>query len=217
MRIYLTCIMILAIAQSCVVNNVQFNQADLNRYDFVDSMVYQPQKKILIGIFSSEHDHKVNIALLQRSDKGLSLFQVIDSLDSQFGNTEPILEDFNHDGLVDMSLPYGAGARSANTLSYLFIQEPAGTLKYIKGSSDIPNIAVDSTSHLITGTYYYAGMSFVDFEIDKDTLVEISGTNVSVDSIWTIREHYKIENRKQTVIKKDSIADNGEGLYVRYQ
>jgi len=215
MKTYLTCIAILVFVQNCDSKKDHASSVDIAKYEFIDSVVYQPKSKILVGISSSDQEeHRVSIQLLQRTEEGLKVIQAIDSLDTQFGNTIPIFKDFNQDGLMDIKLEYGSGARGANTLSHLLIQEPTGLLRYIKGSSDIPNIELDSMKHIITGTYFYAGISFVDFVLKKDTLIGVSGTDVSVDSIWTIREHYKFEGSKQVILSRDSVADNGEGMYT---
>ena len=218
-RITSIAILVFALVQNCATSVKHLDRTTLNKYDFLDSLVYQPRKKILIGIFSSDQEtHSVTIDVLQRSDAGLTIIQTIDSLDSQFGETTPVFEDLNEDGLRDIKLQQGSGARGANVLFHVFLQDTTGQLKYIKGSNVIPNIEFDSVRHMITGTYFYAGTSFVDFKLNKDSLLEISGTTVSLDSVWTIREHYKlVETGDKVIISKDSVEDWGEGLYNRYR
>jgi hypothetical protein len=73
----------------------------------------------------------------------------------------------------------------------------------------------DTLRKVVTGTYFYAGVSFVDFKLVKDSLIQISGVDVSADSSWTIREYYGIGDKgNRIIIKRDSVEDNGEGLYT---
>jgi hypothetical protein len=137
-------------------------------------------------------------------------------LDSQFGDSEPFFEDFNRDGLKDVKLKLGSGARGANTLFHLLTQDTSGKLNYVRGSTEIPNLEFDTLRQVVMGTYFYAGVSFVDFKLVKDSLIQISGVDVSVDSTWTHREYYTIDDKGiRTIVKRDSVQDNGDGLYTR--
>lgn len=219
MKTYLTYIAILAsLFQNCASKKYQSEQVALTKYEFIDSVIYQPEKRILVGIFSDEKSRTVSIHLLQRSDKGLTILQCIDSLYSHFGDTTPVFEDLNQDGLTDVKLVIGSGSRGANVFYHVLVQETTNRLLYIRGADHIPNVMYDSTERAITGAYFYAGVSFVDYELENDTLIEISGTDVSADSIWTVREHYKLDaNKAKVVVNRDSIKDGGVGLYQRYE
>jgi hypothetical protein len=215
MKGYLIYITLIVLGQSCDKGKGQLDKADLKKYDFVDSTKYRPGDKILLGIYSA-HEHEIAIDLIQNSDNKIGIVQTIGPLDSQFGDTEPFFEDFNQDGHLDLKLKYGSGARGANELFHLLIQDHTGKLNYVKGSAHIPNLEYDTIRHIIMGTYFYAGTSFVDFKLVKDSLTEISGVDVKADTIWTFREYYRVdENGNRTIFKRDSVADSGEGLYSR--
>jgi hypothetical protein len=154
--------------------------------------------------------------VLRQTNGELELVQTIGPLDSQFGDTELFFEDFNQDGLKDLKSKQGSGARGANTLFHLLIQDTTAKLNYVRGSTEIPNLEFDTVRKMVMGTYFYAGVSFVDFKLVKDSLIQSSGVDVSADSVWTIREYYSINDKGNRItIKRDSVADNGDGLYTR--
>jgi hypothetical protein len=184
---------------------------------YTDSSHYRPDKDIILQIKGMDDQHMILINLFKVTAGEIELIQSFDSLDSQFGDVEPIFEDFNQDGFVDIKIKCGTGARGANELYHLLTQDmETGKLTYIKGSSSIPNIYFDTERKSITGVYYYNGTSFIDYKIEKDTLVEISGVDISTDDTWTYREYYIYNGQgSRILIRKDSIRDHGEGLYSR--
>lgn len=215
MKKYLIYITLILLGQSCDKGRGQFDKVDLKKYDFIDSTKYRPESKILVGTYS-DREHEVTIDVLQYSDNAIKIIQTIGPLDSQWGDTELIFEDFNQDGLKDLKLKSGSGARGANTLYHLLMQDTTSKLYYVRGSTEIPNLEFDTLRQVVMGTYFYAGVSFVDFKLIRDSLIQTSGIDVSVDSTWTYREYYSIDdNGKRTIIKRDSVKDNGEGLYTR--
>jgi hypothetical protein len=213
MRKYLIYITLIFAGQSCDKGKGQ--KVDLKKYDFVDSTTYRPESKILVGTYS-DRKHEINIDVLQYSDNEIKIIQTIGPLDSQFGDSEPFFEDFNRDGLKDVKLKLGSGARGANTPFHLLTQDASGKLNYVRGSTEIPNLEFDTLRQVVMGTYFYAGVSFVDFKLVKDSLIKISGVDVSVDSTWTHREYFTIDDKGiSTIVKRDSVHDNGDGLYTR--
>lgn len=188
----------------------------LEEYDYVDSTTYRPDKQLILAIKAIPDAYNISIHIFQKAE-GLRLYQAIDSLDSRFGNSSPIFEDFNEDGLADVKIGYGSGARGANELYHLLLQDAAtGKLSYVKGSAAIPNLSFDRERNTITAEYYYGGTSFIDLRLQNDSLVEIRGVNVSANNDYTFREFYEYdEKRKRVLIKRDSVQDGGEGLYSR--
>ncbi len=58
--------------------------------------------------------------------------------------------------------------------------------------------------------------SFMDYEIRKDTLIEIGGTNVTSDGKWTIREHFVLdENGHSGISGIDSVLDTDFSILFR--
>jgi hypothetical protein len=215
MKKYLIYVTLILIVQSCGKGQGQQDRVDLKKYDFIDSTKYRPGNKILVGAYSNS-EHEVAIDVLRHANSEFQVIQTIGPLDSQFGDTELFFEDFNQDGLKDLKLKSGSGARGANTLFHLLIQDTTAKLNYVRGSTEIPNLEFDTTRKVIMGTYFYAGVSFVDFKLVKDSLIQISGVDVSADSVWTVREYYSIDDKgNRIIIKRDSVEDNGEGLYTR--
>ncbi len=200
---------------SCDQKKSEVVHVDIKKYDFIDSTEYQPEKKVFVGVYSN-HEYRVTIEVLQHSDNQFKIIQTIGPLESQFGNTKPDFEDYNQDGLPDLKLKYGSGLRGANTLFRLFVQDTTSRLIYIKGSEAISNLEFDIERQVVTGTFYYSGISFVDFKFLTDSLIETSGVDVLADSVWTYREYYIIDSLgKKTIVRKDSVKDGGEGGFTR--
>jgi hypothetical protein len=216
MKKFIYCLTILILGQSCQNRKNQKEKVDLKKYSFIDSTKYRPDKKLLIGVFSNQKQ-KVTIDLLDNSNNELRIIQTIGPLDSEFPHIKPLFEDINHDGLSDVKAEFGYAARGSNNVCHLLIQDKSGKLIYIRGSTRIPNLEFDSLRQIITGTYFYGGTSFVDFNLGNDSLIMISGIDVSSpDGIWTVREHYTFDDHgNKIVVKKDSVNDRGRGVFSR--
>jgi hypothetical protein len=190
---------------------------DYEKNEFVDSLKYRPDKNIVLKLKTDEANHLLSITLYQRINGQLKLFQKIDSLNFQFGIATPKFEDFNRDGVNDINIPYGTGGRGGNRFSYAFLQNKnTGKLSYIDESDVIPNLHYDSIRNVISSISLYAGTTFIDYKLENNKLIKSEGVDVSTNDEWTYREYYKFDNQGNKFInKKDSINDQGEGLFNR--
>lgn len=163
---------------------------------------------------------EVYIYTLTAEDKLLEI-QHIDSLPAHsilFG--VGVYADYNSDGLNDLLIVYGSGARGGNTLNYLFTQKKLNAnnvvFEYVRGSWYPPNLRFDTSKGMIESTMLHGGVTFVDYKIIGDSLVEQGGTEVTGDDKWVIRIHYKIDSSGQEVeLGRDSVYDNYENFYTR--
>ncbi|QQT25023.1 XAC2610-related protein [Sphingobacterium spiritivorum] len=85
-------------------------------------------------------------------------------------------EDFNGDGLEDVLIYGGTGARGANELYYLYIKDPQKhTLVKVPGFEVIPNAQYLPEYNVIL-SYAYAGKNyFILYRIDKDNVIHQLG------------------------------------------
>jgi hypothetical protein len=182
----------------------------LRGYDFVDSTTFRTSGMIL-AIRSTPAPHTVSIDIFQRQADTLTVVQSIDSLPSQFGETEPVFRDFNGDSFRDFKLARGYGARSSNVYYYLFLQSPSTNLfTRIRGSESYPNVDYDPVRHTITACAYYAGTTYTDLEVVNDSIVPYGGVDISYGAEWITREYYSIDATGKRVMKKrDSIPNDG--------
>ncbi len=163
---------------------------------------------------------EVYIYTLTAKDK-LHEIQHIDSLSAHsilFGVRA--YADYNSDGLKDLLIVYGTGARGGNTLNYLFTQRKLNADKvvfeYVRGSWYPPNLHFDTSTGMIESTMLHGGVTFVDYKIIGDSLVEQGGTEVTGDDKWVIRIHYKIDSIGSRVeLRRDSAYDDYENFFTR--
>ncbi len=193
---------------------------DKEEHEFTDSTIYRPDKNIYLKIKAKGaygELYLVSITLFKKSGNQWIVLQEIDSMESQVGNIIPTFEDFNQDGIKDLNLQFGTGARGGNSFSYAYLQnKETGRLTFIEASDEITNLHYDTLRNVISSISLYSGTTFLDYELKGHKLVEVSGIDVSTDEQWTYRKYYTIDKEgKQHVFKKDSVNDKGEGLFSR--
>jgi hypothetical protein len=192
---------------------------DKEEIEFIDSTIYRSDKNIYVKITAEANSdlYLVSITLFKKTGNQLIVLQQIDSLESQFGNVIPTFEDFNQDGIKDLNLQFGTGARGGNSYSYVFLQnKETGRLNFIEKSDFNPNLHYDTLRNVITSVSLYSGTTFLDYELKGNKLAAVSGIDVSADDEWTYRKHYTIDKEgKRHFFKKDSVNDKGEGLFSR--
>lgn len=186
----------------------------LNQYEYIDSTHMNHQ---ILAIRSEPYEHRLYVHMYKRTADGYVLSAAFDSLASQWGDISPIFEDFNVDMLMDFRISCGTGARGSNVFYYIFLQDSSGHLVKVKGTDETPNIHYDSVNNSLTSVAYWAGTSFVDYEIIADSLVPLKGVDVYFKPPnWTIHKRYQyLKYGEQAVVGVDSVADDAEGLYSR--
>jgi len=184
-------------------------------YGFVDSTTFKVSGRFLA--FRATADRLVYIDIYRLGAAGLERLQSYDSLDSHFGNTRPVIEDINADGLLDFKLNYGSGARGSNEFYQVFIQDSLGRFTKIRNAEEKPNIAYDTLRKRITTTAYWAGTSYVDYILEGDSLIATEGLDVYFKpEHYTMRKYYRYDSLGNPVVYRlDSTADDGSSLYSR--
>lgn len=146
--------------------------------------------------------------------------QIVDSLSAGFFFGLDTFLDFNSDGLKDLKIVYGTGARGVNVLDYIFLQKKSTEgqvyFKYLKGSDYPPNLRFDSTRNVIESMMFHGGTSFVDYKIVDDSLIQKGSVEVYGYNVWTVRSHYTIDKLGKRILQRtDSVKDFGEGAFSR--
>jgi hypothetical protein len=87
--------------------------------------------------------------------------------------TEIGFEDFNKDGIDDLTVLIGSGGR-ANFREYLFIFNPKSqNITKIKGFEQIVNPELNRSTNLIESTIFTGTVDYEYYKINGDTLMRI--------------------------------------------
>lgn len=150
----------------------------------------------------------------------LALIQHIDSLAASVIFSIDTFTDFNDDRRKDLLVRYGYGARGSNGLNYLFVQRlkknKVPYFEYVRGSGYPPNLRYDTIRKVIESTMFHGGVTFVDYKVIGDSLVELGSVEVTGDDKWVIKIHYLIDsNGNRREAKRDSVYEGFDDFYSR--
>lgn len=216
----LTIIILASIIPSCASHTSR--DTGILRLSNIDSTYERLEEKLYVRAIRNDSTELGEIFIYTVNEQSeLEEIQHIDSLltaSRLFGVRA--YQDYNNDGRKDLLVAYGTGARGSNTLNYLFVQRKLTDDKvgfeYVRGCSDAPNLYVNTATGIIESTRYHGGVTFVDYKIIGDSLVEQGGTEVTGNDKWVIRIHYKIDSTGQQVeLRRDSVYDGYDNFYIR--
>jgi hypothetical protein len=123
------------------------------------------------------------------------------------------INDFNNDGLNDMTFVSMTAARGANNVRKLFIYDKhADTLICMKNSEDYCNILYNSQLNCITDFLFYGCNSTEFLHIQGDSLKLFASVELCGDGTLTVSEYDKFDN--QTIIKEE--INNKFEQYTRF-
>jgi len=174
-----------------------------------------------IGPESSEMTSAGQMKVYNKAKNGKEkLVQVFDPVEVGLFFELDTFTDFNNDGLKDIKIVRGTGVRGSNVLNYLYIQKEEkngeSVFEYVKGSDYPPNLSYDTSRKMIEATMFHGAVTFVDYKIAGDSLVELGGLDVNVDIDWVIRTHYVIDKTGTRVeTKVDSTFRDFGNMYSR--
>jgi len=184
--------------------NLDFNQ------NIIDTNWCTLKKNVQVRIIANRDHQKINLVVFS----GNKECQTIDSLHTQHGLATPIIEDLNADGYNDLKIYYGAGARGANELYHIFIQNPKnGNLVKLKNSERYPNITRDTDNNDVVAYLYHGGVTLMKFKIENYALIPVESINSGQDLEYTIKEYSVFKDGKQVLVKVDSVKDNGRSIH----
>ncbi|MGD9564111.1 MAG: hypothetical protein AB7F88_15130 [Pyrinomonadaceae bacterium] len=126
----------------------------------------------------------------------------------------PIVEDFNNDGLNDFTYESAVAARGANEVRKLFIyDERQDELIYIKNSEEYPNLAYNKKLRCIDSFMVHGATSTVFLRIEGDTLKEFASVSTGEEQVVTITDKF---GNERVLSRKKMDPDNFEQIYTRF-
>ena len=172
------------------------------------------------------HKNKIEISEFKKSDGNIAVIKFY-SLDTNkewklkqtfefekdgLMDCDPKLEDYNNDGLKDMTYVSAVAARGANEVRRLFIYDKKkDELIYIKNSESYPNMQYNKELNCIDAWLFHGGTTTVFLKIDGDILKEFASVDNGIN-----RTVYLIDkNGKENLLRTDKIEK--EDIYVRYK
>jgi len=179
-------------ADSLNIGRKSFNKIEVSKYSFGDS------DYVIIRFYSKQNDRWVLVDNFQFEKDDVT-------------GCDTKLNDFNNDGLNDMTYISAVAARGANEVRRLFIYNKAkDRLVYIKNSEDFPNMLYNRELDCIDAFLVYGGCSTVFLKISGDSLNGFASVEL-MDGL-TVTEFDKNGNEK--VIFRDK---KNKAAYVRYK
>jgi hypothetical protein len=173
-----------------------------------DSTIGIPRKnKVeIFNIIDSDFNKvKINFYSLT-NDKEWKLKQTFTHEKDRLIGCNPKFEDFNADGLKDLTYSPALAARGANEIRRLYIYDKnKDEIILIKNSEDYPNLRYNKRLNSLTAQRFYGDTTVTDFlKIDGDELKEFA----SVETIGKDRTVYLVDkNGKETILQKYKLKE----------
>ena len=160
--------------------------------------------------------HPDNLAVIRFYSKDQNqvwkLRQTLEIPDDSLAEADPQFQDFNGDGLKDVTFISGTAARGANEMRTLLIYDKrSDKLIHIENSAEFPNLEYSRKLNCITAWRFYGGTATDFARIVGNRLVTFA-TVEDFDGYRTVT----LTDRKgrERVIQRDKLAD--ENAFTRY-
>ncbi len=181
-----------------------------------DKRIGRPGKnKIEIRCYSVGSERFAEIKFYTRSEYGAWLQSQSLKFDKDgVTGCNPIIEDFNNDGLNDFTYESAVAARGANEVRKLFIYDKSqDDLKYIKNSEEYPNLAYNKRLRCIDSFLVYGATSTVFLRIEGDTLKEFASVSTGEERVATVTDKF---GNERVLSRKELDPNNFEQIYTRF-
>lgn len=161
---------------------------------------YHPDNLAVIRFYSMDRTHKWKLS------------QTLEIPDGALALAVPNFEDFNADGLNDVTFISGTAARGANEIRTLLIYDKRkDQLVHIRNSEEFPNLQYNRKLKCIDAWRIYGGTATDFVRIEGDHLKAFA----SVENFEGYRTVTLIDNHgAEKINRRDKISDND--LFVRY-
>ncbi len=124
---------------------------------------------------------------------------------------EPKVEDFNNDGLKDLTYISSVAARGSNEVRTLFIYDKAeDKLVHIKNSERFPNIGFNKKLKCIDAWLFHGATTTVFLKLEGDTLQEFASVDTGLDRVVTVTD----KDGKSRVLSRKKMHE--DDIYTRY-
>src|SRR6185369_5163694 len=143
------------------------------------------RNKIEIRCFDQENKRVAEIKFYSRvHTRAWKQKQSLEFTKDDHLDCDPRIEDFNNDGLMDLTYQSGIAARGANEIRKLFIYDKKrDELTYIKNSEYYPNMVYNKRRDCIDAWLFYGATSTVFLKLDGDKLKEFAMVSTGLELI----------------------------------
>lgn len=174
------------------------------------------ENKIEMRCFSRGADRFADIRFFTRTEYGAWLETQSFRFDKDgVTGCNPMVEDFNNDGLLDFTYESNVAARGANEVRKLFIYDKElDELVYIKNSEDFPNLAYNKKLNCIDAFLVYGATSTVFLRIHGDILREFASVSTGEERIVTVTDS---SGNKHVLSRKKMDPNNFGEVYWRFE
>lgn len=186
-----------------------------------DSNIGRPHKnRIQIDIVKlpgSDAAYKPNNLAIVRfysvtSSKVWELKQTIEVESHALADADPKIEDFNNDGLNDITFISNTAARGANEVRTLLIYDEANdALVHIKNSEEYPNLAYNKTLNCIDAWIFTGATTTVFLKLEGDKLREFASVDTGAELVVSVID----KDGEARIIRRKKMAE--ADIYTRYR
>lgn len=178
-----------------------------------DSNIGMPRKnKIEINNFERSQGGRVVIKFYSLTDrKEWNLKQEFEFEKDSLTGIDPVIDDFNNDGLRDITYVSNVAARGANEVRTLFIYDKErDELIHIKNSEHYPNMLYNKKLDCIDAWLFHGATTTVFLRIEGDILREFASVNTGSELVVTVVQ----KDGKELVLRREKMKD--EDIYTRF-
>lgn len=127
-------------------------------------------------------------------------------------NSQPLIEDFNNDGLKDITFISNSVARGANEVRTLLIYDKAkDELIHIKNSENYPNLVYNKKLKCIDSWMFHGATTTVFLKLDGDMLKEFAFVDTGLERVVTVID----KDGNTRVLNREKMDE--EDIFTRYR
>lgn len=173
------------------------------------------KNRIEIRCFSRGANRFAEIKFYARTEYGAWIeWQSFKFEKDDLTDCDPVVEDFNNDGLKDFTYRSDVAARGANEVRKLFIYDKRqDELVYIKNSEDYPNIAYNKKLNCVDAWAFTATTTTIFLKIEGDMLREFASVSTGLQRIVTVTRN----DGTEVILRREKMnPDNLAEVYRRF-
>jgi hypothetical protein len=166
------------------------------------------------GVDSASRPNQVAIVRFYAKDQSKTwvLRQTLEIESHSLADADPEIDDFNGDGMRDVTFRSNSAARGANEVRTLLIYDNENDLLvHIKNSEDYPNLQYNNTLNCIDSWMVHGASTTVFLRLDGDTLKEFASVSTGSERVVTVIQADGLER----VVRTDKMAE--ADVYTRYR
>ena len=127
-------------------------------------------------------------------------------------DANPEIEDFNNDGLKDITFVSNTAARGANEMRTLLIYDRVNdVLIWVKNSEEFPNLAYNKTLKCIDSWMFHGATTTVFLKLEGDMLKEFAWVDTGSELVVSVNNRHGY--RREILREKMQLDD----IYTRYE